>query len=654
MVSRGFCTAAAVLAVAVGQCLAFPGMTGSGHSYSTRRNLLQTRPEGCGFEVGATSTQYGACTTLGAGELPDSYNLYYSYDAATRVASVAFEYPNPEGWVAFGVPEQPGVMVGASAVIAKADATAPTGASIDQYFLEGYQSSSVQPPGKLSVNSMEAAVVDGSVRGAFEMELPAGTDASAVPFIYTFGPLSADGSLQMHVVPHGLSDTVDLQSATAPAAGSTAATPAATPVAETPASAPATPPAAEMPAPAPQSDGMAAAAPGPMAGNSLNVATTGASCSVTLGGTQETFSSCTTLSGTPGGYAFMWRLDGRTLRGAIDGEMTDGYIGWGQGTGGRQMVPGNGIIVSTDSAAASGASVGHYALNGYSSSDVTQPSAWNVTNLQAASSGGRLLAAFTLELNPTQAAEMSAFNIIYTKGPIADGVLQPHDPSNGNTATLDLTSGSVSGERSVGNDRRSGSLPTVHGWLAAVGLGLGLPLAAACARTLKQFPNGWFHAHRAIALVAYLCGVAAIGIGLYMRPMVGAAEKTHEVMGLIALGLGFLQTTAIAARPTPTHRLRKAWALVHHNVGRLTVTTVIANVYLGISMSEHIASDDRKNWYIVYSVFLVLIIALAVAKEANNYVTKKPPYGKGAQPMGTTASKGSEAAHPYSLGNAAV
>lgn len=46
------------------------------------------------------------------------------------------------------------------------------------------------------------------------------------------------------------------------------------------------------------------------------------------------------------------------------------------------MVPGNGIIVSTDSAAASGASVGHYALNGYSSSDVTQPSAWNVTNLQ--------------------------------------------------------------------------------------------------------------------------------------------------------------------------------------------------------------------------------------------------------------------------------
>lgn len=56
--------------------------------------------------------------------------------------------------------------------------------------------------------------------------------------------------------------------------------------------------------------------------------------------------------------------------------------GWGQGPGGRKMVPGNGIIVKADSTAASGASVLDYALNGYTTSAVTHPSAWNVTDMK--------------------------------------------------------------------------------------------------------------------------------------------------------------------------------------------------------------------------------------------------------------------------------
>jgi hypothetical protein len=54
--------------------------------------------------------------------------------------------------------------------------------------------------------------------------------------------------------------------------------------------------------------------------------------------------------------------------------------GWGQGPGGRQMVPGNGIIVKADTSAASGASVADYALRGYDTSSVTQPSSWTVTD----------------------------------------------------------------------------------------------------------------------------------------------------------------------------------------------------------------------------------------------------------------------------------
>ena len=43
-----------------------------------------------------------------------------------------------------------------------------------------------------------------------------------------------------------------------------------------------------------------------------------------------------------------------------------------------------------------------------------------------------------------------------------------------------------------------------------------------------------------------------------------------------------------------------------------------ANFYIGVHMSDHIASNNRKNWYIVYSVLLGAILLLALAKEILN------------------------------------
>jgi hypothetical protein len=45
---------------------------------------------------------------------------------------------------------------------------------------------------------------------------------------------------------------------------------------------------------------------------------------------------------------------------------------------------------------------------------------------------------------------------------------------------------------------------------------------------------------------------------------------------------------------------------------------VQANFYIGVHMSNHIASNHRKNWYIVYSVLLGAILLLALAKEIFN------------------------------------
>ncbi len=46
------------------------------------------------------------------------------------------------------------------------------------------------------------------------------------------------------------------------------------------------------------------------------------------------------------------------------------------------MVPGNGVIVKTDSTAASGASATDYRLGGYDTSSVTHPSAFTVTDIE--------------------------------------------------------------------------------------------------------------------------------------------------------------------------------------------------------------------------------------------------------------------------------
>lgn len=76
--------------------------------------------------LGGASTTFGGCATLQG--LPLPYKLYYTYNATARTMSGAFAYPNPSGWVAFGVnPSSPGNMLGGSALVAKSDASAPSG-----------------------------------------------------------------------------------------------------------------------------------------------------------------------------------------------------------------------------------------------------------------------------------------------------------------------------------------------------------------------------------------------------------------------------------------------------------------------------------------------------------------------------------------------
>ena len=78
------------------------------------------------------------------------------------------------------------------------------GASVDNYFLGGMDTSLVKPPGHLdALNATAAKSGSGRLQAVFALQLPqsAATLANAAtPVIYAVGPLDASGSLQQHAV----------------------------------------------------------------------------------------------------------------------------------------------------------------------------------------------------------------------------------------------------------------------------------------------------------------------------------------------------------------------------------------------------------------------------------------------------------------------
>ena len=76
-----------------------------------------------------------------------------------------------------------------------------TGASVDGYYLAAQYSAAVQPPfNGLTLLSGEAAASASALAATFSFVLPTTYNASALDFIYAYGPLSADGSVAQHAV----------------------------------------------------------------------------------------------------------------------------------------------------------------------------------------------------------------------------------------------------------------------------------------------------------------------------------------------------------------------------------------------------------------------------------------------------------------------
>lgn len=82
----------------------------------------------CGLSVAGATQTFASCSSLqGAGS---EYSLLWTLEPASAngesVLSLAIESPS-SGWVGWGIPTEAGEMVGASAVIVRADPASPTG-----------------------------------------------------------------------------------------------------------------------------------------------------------------------------------------------------------------------------------------------------------------------------------------------------------------------------------------------------------------------------------------------------------------------------------------------------------------------------------------------------------------------------------------------
>ncbi len=78
---------------------------------------------------------------------------------------------------------------------------ADTGASVDNYYLGGYSSAMVQPPGKLDLLSASAAMSGSRLQALFTIRLPTnGSSLSTTPtdYLMALGRLDPSGNLVKH------------------------------------------------------------------------------------------------------------------------------------------------------------------------------------------------------------------------------------------------------------------------------------------------------------------------------------------------------------------------------------------------------------------------------------------------------------------------
>ncbi|CAL8465580.1 g5116 [Coccomyxa elongata] len=170
----------------------------------------------------------------------------------------------------------------------------------------------------------------------------------------------------------------------------------------------------------------------------------------------------------------------------------------------------------------------------------------------------------------------------------------------------------------------------VHGWLMSIAWCVLAPAAIVLAYNFRNVPpsNMWFHAHRAIMLVAYLMQLAGVGVVIAVMPQYWEVYS-RQVMIHISVGIaleilaGGQVLVAMVKRPSQASRYRRAWNVAHVWTGRLLLILGIVLIFDGLLLYH--SGQPYQHLFIALSAVLFFFFSVAVGKDAYDQVGLPPP-----------------------------
>lgn len=183
----------------------------------------------------------------------------------------------------------------------------------------------------------------------------------------------------------------------------------------------------------------------------------------------------------------------------------------------------------------------------------------------------------------------------------------------------------------------------LHGILMGVSWAILLPLGPIFARVMQLSPknrrNFWFKLHVIcqslgvlLSTVGYAYALASFSGGL------NSAPHDHAKLGTVVVAMSWVQVLAALYRPAPEPTTQRSlWVGLHWLVGRVAVLLGVVNVLIGIEVLGLYNDEDRKPWFIGFSVPFALICVVfgdfifrrLVQRHQYSNVGSASPHNKG-------------------------
>ncbi|EIE22951.1 hypothetical protein COCSUDRAFT_41963 [Coccomyxa subellipsoidea C-169] len=170
----------------------------------------------------------------------------------------------------------------------------------------------------------------------------------------------------------------------------------------------------------------------------------------------------------------------------------------------------------------------------------------------------------------------------------------------------------------------------VHGWLMSIAWGVLAPAAIVLAYNFKNVPptNMWFHAHRALMLLAYLMQLAGVGVIIAVMPQYWD-YYSRQVMIHISVGIaceflaGMQVLSAMVKRPGKASPYRRTWSVAHIWTGRLLLIVGIVLIFDGLLLYH--SGKPYQHLFVILSAILFFFFSVAAGKDAYDQVRLPPP-----------------------------